>query len=82
MQKDGTDSDMYEVEEIYAPDGYEKSDKTLTFKGKVINDTKENLIHDVKAENNTDNDTTTYVHDSDTFSQPETGLYCIEEDMG
>ena len=43
---------MYEVEEIYAPDGYEKSDKTLTFKGKVINDTKENLIHDVKAENN------------------------------
>mgnify|MGYP002249698446 FL=1 len=38
--KDGTDSDMYEVEEIYAPDGYEKSDKTLTFKGKVINDTK------------------------------------------
>lgn len=65
--KDGTDSDMYEVEEIYAPDGYEKSDKTLTFKGKVINDTKENLIHDVKAENNTDNDTTTYVHDSDTL---------------
>lgn len=58
---------MYEVEEIYAPDGYEKSDKTLTFKGKVINDTKENLIHDVKAENNTDNDTTTYVHDSDTL---------------
>ena len=65
--KDGTDSDMYEVKEIYAPDGYEKSDKTLTFKGKVINDTKENLIHDVKAENNTDNDTTTYVHDSDTL---------------
>ena len=32
--KDGTDSDMYEVEEIYAPDGYEKSDKTLTFKVK------------------------------------------------
>ena len=33
----------------------------------MINDTKENLIHDVKAENNTDNDTTTYVHDSDTL---------------
>ena len=32
-----------------------------------ISDTKENLIHDVKAENNTDNDTTTYVHDSDTL---------------
>ena len=46
--KDGTGSDMYEVEEVYAPAGYEKSDKTLTFKGEVINDTKENLIHDVK----------------------------------
>lgn len=65
--KDGTGSDMYEVEEIYAPAGYEKSDKTLTFKGEVINDTKENLIHDVKAENNTDNDTTSYLHDSDTL---------------
>ena len=41
--------------------------KTLTFKGEVINDTKENLIHDVKAENNTDNDTTVYIHDSDTL---------------
>lgn len=65
--KDGTGSDMYEVEEVYAPAGYEKSDKTLTFKGEVINDTKENLIHDVKAENNTDNDTTVYIHDSDTL---------------
>ena len=65
--KDGTGSDMYEVEEVYAPTGYEKSDKTLTFKGEVINDTKENLIHDVKAENNTDNDTTAYIHDSDTL---------------
>lgn len=65
--KDGTGSDMYEVEEVYAPAGYEKSDKTLTFKGEVINDTKENLIHDVKAENNTDNDTTSYLHDSDTL---------------
>lgn len=63
--KDGTGSDMYEVEEIYAPAGYEKSDKTLTFKGEVVNDTKENLIHDVKSENNTDNDTTSYLHDSD-----------------
>lgn len=65
--KDGTGSDMYEVEEIYAPAGYEKSDKTLTFKGEVINDTKENLIHDVKAENNTDNDITSYIHDSDSL---------------
>ena len=65
--KDGTGSDMYEVEEVYAPAGYEKSDKTLTFKGEVINDTKENLIHDVKSENNTDNDTTAYIHDSDTL---------------
>lgn len=63
--KDGTGSDMYEVEEICAPAGYEKSDKILTFKGEVINDTKENLIHDVKVENNTDNDTTGYIHDSD-----------------
>ena len=65
--KDGTGSDMYEVEEIYAPAGYEKSDKTLTFKGEVVNDTKENLIHDVKSENNTENDTTSYLHDSDTL---------------
>lgn len=65
--KNGTDSDMYEVEEIYAPAGYEKTDKTLTFKGEVVNDTKENLIHDVKAENNMDNDTTSYLHDSDTM---------------
>ena len=33
----------------------------------MINNTKENLIHDVKAENNTDNDTSAYLHDSDTF---------------
>ena len=65
--KDGTGCDMYEVVETSAPAGYEGSDKKLTLKGKVINNTKENLIHDVKAENNTDNDTSTYIHDSDTF---------------
>ena len=58
---------MYEVVETSAPAGYEGSDKKLTLKGEVINNTKENLIHDVKAENNTDNDTSTYIHDSDTF---------------
>lgn len=65
--KDGTGCDMYEVVETSAPAGYEGSDKKLTLKGEVINNTKENLIHDVKAENNTDNDTSTYIHDSDTF---------------
>ena len=33
----------------------------------MINYTNENLIHDVKADNNTDNDTTAYIHDSDTL---------------
>lgn len=65
--KDGTGCDMYEIVETSAPAGYEGSDKKLTLKGEVINNTKENLIHDVKAENNTDNDTSTYIHDSDTF---------------
>lgn len=65
--KDGTGCEMYEVVETSAPAGYEGSDKKLTLKGEVINNTKENLIHDVKAENNTDNDTSTYIHDSDTF---------------
>ena len=58
---------MYEVVETSAPAGYEGSNKKLTLKGEVINNTKENLVHDVKAENNTDNDTSTYIHDSDTF---------------
>ena len=58
---------MYEVVETSAPAGYEGNDKKLTLKGEVINNTKENLIHDVKAENNTDNATSTYIHDSDTF---------------
>ena len=58
---------MYEVVETSAPAGYEGSDKKLTLKGEVINNTKENLVHDVKAENNTDNDTSTYIHDSDIF---------------
>ena len=65
--KDGTGCDMYEVVETSAPAGYEGSNKKLTLKGEVINNTKENLVHDVKAENNTDNDTSTYIHDSDTF---------------
>lgn len=65
--KDGTGCDMYEVVETSAPAGYEGSDKKLTLKGEVINNTKENLVHDVKAENNTDNDTSTYIHDSDIF---------------
>ena len=65
--KDGTGCDMYEVVETSAPVGYEGSNKKLTLKGEVINNTKENLVHDVKAENNTDNDTSTYIHDSDTF---------------
>ena len=58
---------MYEIVETSAPAGYEGSDKKLTLKGEVINNTKENLVHDVKAENNTDNDTSTYIHDSDIF---------------
>ena len=65
--KDGTGCEMYEVVETSAPAGYEGSDRKLTLKGEVINNTKENLIHDVKAENNTDNDTSAYLHDSDTF---------------
>ena len=65
--KDGTGCDMYEIVETSAPAGYEGSDKKLTLKGEVINNTKENLVHDVKAENNTDNDTSTYIHDSDIF---------------
>lgn len=65
--KDGTGCEMYEVVETSAPAGYEGNDKKLTLKGEVINNTKENLIHDVKAENNTDNATSTYIHDSDTF---------------
>ena len=65
--KDGTGCDMYEVVETSAPAGYEGSNKKLTLKGEVINNTKENLVHDVKAENNTDNDTSTYIYDSDTF---------------
>ena len=65
--KDGTGCNMYEVVETSAPAGYEGSNKKLTLKGEVINNTKENLVHDVKAENNTDNDTSTYIHDSDTF---------------
>ena len=65
--KDGTGCEMYEVVETSPPAGYEGSDKKLTLKGEVINNTKENLIHDVKAENNTDNDTSAYIHDSDTF---------------
>ena len=58
---------MYEVVETAPPAGYEGSDKKLILKGQVVNDTKENFIHDVAAENNTDNDTTTYIHDSDTL---------------
>ena len=65
--KDGKNSDMYEVVETAPPAGYEGSDKKLILKGQVVNDTKENFIHDVAAENNTDNDTTTYIHDSDTL---------------
>lgn len=65
--KDGRNSDMYEVVETAPPAGYEGSDKKLTLKGQVVNDTKENFIHDVAAENNADNDTTTYIPDSDTL---------------
>ena len=65
--KDGTGCEMYEVVETSAPAGYEGNDKKLTLKGEVINNTKENLIHDLKAENNTDNATSTYILDSDTF---------------
>ena len=38
---------MYEVVETSAPAGYEGSDKKLTLKGEVINNTKENLVHAV-----------------------------------
>lgn len=65
--KDGVGKQMYTVEEIAPPVGYEKSDKVLTFSGEVLNDKTENLIHDVASEGNTNDDESTYQHDSDTF---------------
>lgn len=65
--KDGAGKQMYTVEEVTPPVGYEKSDKVLTFSGEVLNDKTENLIHDVASEGNTNDDESTYKHDSDTF---------------
>lgn len=65
--KDGAGKQMYMVEEVTPPVGYEKSDKVLTFSGEVLNDKTENLIHDVASEGNTNDDESTYQHDSDTF---------------
>lgn len=65
--KDGTGKQMYTVEEVTPPVGYEKTDKVLTFSGEVLNDKTENLIHDVASEGNTNDEENTYQHDSDTF---------------
>lgn len=65
--KDGVGKQMYTVEEITPPVGYEKTDKVLTFSGEVLNDKTENLIHDVASEGNTNDEENTYQHDSDTF---------------
>ena len=65
--KDGAGKQMYTVEEITPPVGYEKTDKVLTFSGEVLNDKTENLIHDVASEGNTNDEENTYQHDSDTF---------------
>ncbi|MFR9098386.1 MAG: Cna B-type domain-containing protein [Anaerostipes hadrus] len=65
--KDGTGKQMYTVEEVTPPVGYEKTDKVLTFSGEVLKDKTENLIHDVASEGNTNDEENTYQHDSDTF---------------
>ena len=65
--KDGVGKEMYTVEEVEAPLGYEKSDEKLTFSGEVLNDQTADFIHDVATQGNTNNDETTYVHDSKTL---------------
>lgn len=65
--KDGVGKEMYTVEEVEAPLGYIKSDKSLTFSGEVLNNTSTDFVHDVESLNNTNDANTTYKHDSDTF---------------
>lgn len=65
--KDGVGKEMYTVEEIEAPLGYNKSDEKLTFGGEVLNNTAADFIHDVASQGNTNTDETTYKHDSKTI---------------
>lgn len=65
--KDGVGKEMYTVEEVEAPLGYEKSDETMTFSGEVLNNETADFIHDVAAQGNNNDDNTTYLHDSKTL---------------
>ena len=77
--KDGDGSKMYVVEETSPPDGYVKSDETLTFDGSVRNDTAENFIHDVAEEGNEDNDENTYIHDSKVIENEHTDYITVKK---
>ncbi len=69
--KDGIGKEMYTIEEVEAPLGYEASDEALTFGGEILNNETPDFIHDVSSQGNTNDETTTYIHDSKTLVNKE-----------